>query len=87
MCNDIRRRFGVTLHRTTLRSYYVRNGVRVRAVDLHSVNKLSRADEIRSQQRAFVMELLRTQVDKQVYYMDQTSVHLWYMARKTWCTA
>ena len=61
--------------------------MRVRAVDLHSVNKLSHADEIRAQQRAFVMELLRLQVDKQVYYMDQTSVHLWYTARKTWCTA
>ena len=61
--------------------------MRVRAVDLHSVNKLSRADEIRAQQRAFVMELLRAKVNKQVYYMDQTSIHLWYTAKKTWSTA
>ena len=61
--------------------------VRVRAVDQHSVNKLSRVDEIRAKQRAFVMELMCLQIDKQVYYMDQTSVHLWYTARRTWCTA
>ena len=59
----------------------------MQVVDLYSVNKLSRADEIRAQQRAFVMELLRAQVDKQVYYMDQTSIHLWNTARKTWTTA
>ena len=33
------------------------------------------------------MELLRTQINKQVYYMDQTSIHLWNTARKTWTTA
>ena len=48
-CDDIQRRFGITIHKSTLRSYYIRNGVKVRAVDLHSVNKLNRSDEIRAQ--------------------------------------
>ena len=33
------------------------------------------------------MELMRSQIDKQVYYMDQTSVNLWYTQKKTWTTA
>ena len=46
-CIDIQRRFGVILHVSSLREYYIRNGVRMRAVDLHSVNKMNRASEIR----------------------------------------
>ena len=84
--NDIQRRLGVSLHTTTLRSYYIRNNVKVRTVDLHNVNKLNKADEIREQQKKFVMELMRSQIDKQVYYMDQTSVNLWYTCKKTWTT-
>lgn len=43
-CNDIQRRFGITLHFTTLRKYYLNNCVKMRAVDLHSVNKLNRSE-------------------------------------------
>ncbi len=47
-----------------LRSHYRRNGIRLRVVDLHSVNKINRADEIREKQREFVAELRRLQHTK-----------------------
>ena len=45
-CKDIHRRFEIVLHPSSLREYYVRNDVKMRVVDLHSVNKFNRASEI-----------------------------------------
>ena len=32
------------------------------------------------------MKLLRIQIEKQVYYMDQTTIHLWYTTKRTYST-
>ena len=86
-CVDLSRRLGITVSTSALRGYYMRKNVKVRAVDLHNVNKINRAGEIKQQQKDFVARLRRIQHRKQLYYMDQTSIHLWSTAKRTWSTA
>ena len=70
----------------TLFNYYRRHGVRFTLVDLHSTNKLARADEIRQQQREFVYFIKECRnKDRPIYWMDETSACYWApLRKKTW---
>ena len=81
-CQDIRQKFRVELTPCTLRQYYARQGVQFKAVDNHSLNKLGNQAQIRAQQMQFVMTLRNC--GKKIYYLDETSVSLWYTQKKTW---
>ena len=70
----------------TLFNYYRRHGVRFTNVDLHSTNKLARADEIRQIQREFVDLITERRLNNRpIYWMDETSACYWApLRKKTW---
>ena len=77
--------YGYKISRSTLRNYYLNHNIRYRTVDLHSTRKYSKADEIRAQQREFVIQLMHLQHAKYCWFIDSTSVTTWSnLLRKEW---
>ena len=82
---DIRARFDLNLSASTLQSTYAQAGVKFKRVDLHNINKLKKAREIQYKQRKHCLWLIRVMgKEKHVYWMDESSVHVWHQQRKTW---
>ena len=80
---SIRIRHNVQIHTSTLRRYYLRNGIKFRSVDLHSINKYEDRERIARLQREFAQELrLHRAMGKVIYFFDEASVSLWEPVQK-----
>ena len=81
----IRQHMGLEVGQGTLRQLYKAAGVRFKRVDLHNVYKLRKAAEIRRGQRQHCDWLVRVMGnEKHVYWMDESSIHVWHQQHKTW---
>ena len=70
----------------TLFTYYKRHGVQYRKTDLASVNKLAKAATIQREQLELVdwVDQVEAAGGKQLFYLDETSVHCWLTKRACW---
>ena len=82
---DIRRRFNVSVSPSVLRSYYLRQKVSFRTVDLHVVKK-ARMKNLLAEQQTFVRKIRRARaVNRAIFFIDESSVSLWSpLRRRTW---
>ena len=56
--------------------YYTRVGIVFRSIQLANVNKTLREAEIKRRQKQFVIDVIRVQLEKYVYWLDETSLSL-----------
>ena len=77
-------KLGISISHDGLRKYYRRWDIRFKTVDLHSVNKINRAEQLKTQQLQFLTDLLLLSASKTAYFMDETTVHRWIVKRRTW---
>ena len=85
--NAIRQLTGHSIHKSTVRRYYLSKNVKFKAVDVHSVNKLRKFEEIKRKQRDFATLLVRAKrKNNLIWYLDESSCSVWScLRRKTWC--
>ena len=77
---------GIQLSHMGLFMYYRRHGVQYRKTDLASVNKIAKATTIQREQLELVdwVDQVDAAGGKQLFYLDETSVHCWLTKRACW---
>ena len=76
-CRYMGRHYNINICASTLFKYYTRAGIVFRSVQLANVNKTLREAEIKRRQKQFVIDVMRVQLEKYVYWLDETSLSLW----------
>lgn len=71
----------------TLRSYYLKYGVKFKRPDYKYYRTLAENQELKEKQLVFVKNLATAMQDRaydEILYMDETSVHIWHKASRCW---
>ena len=76
--HDLAANFNIHISRCTLRSYYLRNGIKFQSVNLHNTNKLTRELVIRQQQIEYCRLIRQARdADRYIFYLDESSISTW----------
>jgi hypothetical protein len=67
-----------------LGTIYKKHRISYRRVDVCSIYKFKQRAEIQRMQVHYRERILKLELDKYVYFMDETSINLWCITRKTW---
>ena len=73
---DIKVRYRVQISHATLRNYYHQAKISYKTVDLQAVHKLLKAEKLRKEQKKFCIDILKLQITKAVFWLDETSINI-----------
>ena len=81
----LRSEHSISISSDHLRTIYRKSSIRYKTVDLHMTQKLLKADDLKKQQRKFVIEVEQLKLRTFVWFMDSTSISAWSsLKKKTW---
>lgn len=84
-CRIFKLRFHLRIHPSTLRRYYINNGIKYKKVNYTKASKHKKAREIQEQCYRYAREVVELKSQKRaILYLDQTNFNPWNIRLKTW---